>query len=130
MPCSSGSPGSPTPSLLYPRLISITRPTQPAGVGNLGHLGTSISEEVPIGAAAASIELASSGRNTAGARDVPADSPGPIKWTILISAADVARLPFIEERDMVKDDFGRRFQVAGYQPGPTGGRIDTVRIMV
>jgi len=120
-----------TPSLLYPRLISATRPTQPPGTGNLGHLGTSTSEEVLLfSGIAADIELASSGRNTAGARDVPADSPGPIKWSIFISGTDAASLPVIQERDMIYDDLGRRFQVSGYWPTALNAQIDTIRILV
>ena len=130
-------------SFLYPRTIVVKRPTQAAGVGNLGHIGVQISEEVVIvSGISASIQLASSGRNSGQSGLIPADSPGPIKWSILIAASDVANLFFMGiellERDVIYDDLispqdpnGRRFQIAGYQPDEAvGGRIDCVRLLV
>ncbi len=117
-------------SFLYPRVISVKRPTAASGVGNLGHGGPSIASEVlVVDGVSASIQLASSGRNSnMGA--LPGDSPGPLKWTIYISGADAQSSPLIEERDVIYDDLGRRFQVAGYEPESTGGRIDVVRLIV
>jgi hypothetical protein len=117
-------------NILFPRTIVLKRPTQGAGV-SLGHIGVSTSEEVVIwSGVCANIAFISSGRNTGSTRDVPADSPGPIKWAITISAADAAALPIAVERDMVYDDSGRRFQVSAYEAMAAGGTIDCVRIMV
>ena len=117
-------------SILYPRTISVKRPTTVSGVGNLGHGGpATTNEKLVVAGIPASIQMASSGRNSnMGA--LPGDSPGPLKWSIYISAASAASIPIIQERDVVYDELGRRFQVAGYEPEMTGGRIDTVRLIV
>ena len=113
---------------LYPRTISIVRPTPASGVGFVGYSGDTAAGEQSIAAnVSANIEIASSGRNSA-AGGIPSDSPGPIKWTVTLPASALTNLPLVMERDVIYDDFGRRFQVSAYQPSPLGARIDTVRL--
>ena len=72
--------------------------------------------------------MAASGRNSSSG-GLPGDSAGPLKWTITIPPGDASKLPLIMERDFIYDDFGRRFQVSGYQPEAIGARIDCVRVL-
>lgn len=116
-------------NLLYPRTISITRPTPVNSVGFVGYEGDTRAAETQIATGVmANVEIAASGRNSAGG-GIPSDSAGPIKWTVTLPASAVAALPLIMERDVIYDDLGRRFQVSAYQPSAIGARVDAVRLL-
>lgn len=118
-------------NFMYPRTITIKRPVMPTQGGLIGYQGVAESSETTIASGvAASIEMASTGRNSNAAGGLPADSAGPIKYSMYLSAAAANALPAIFERDVIYDDLGRRFQVDAYQPTPIGMKIDTVRLMV
>lgn len=115
------------PGPLFPRTITFKRPIPPANNGAVGYQGvTEAAETVLISGIIANVAIAASGRNTAGG-ELPADSPGPIKWTITLPPSVMPTLPLIQERDMAYDDLGRRFQVSAFEPSTLGAKIDTVR---
>lgn len=114
---------------LYPRRVTVKRPTSsgPSG-GLLAYQGVRESAEVVVATGLpAVVDIASSGRNSS-VGGLPADAPGPIKWTITLPPWIVATIPQIEERDVIYDDLGRRFHVSAYEPHPLGARIDVVRV--
>jgi len=116
-------------TLLYPRTISIARPTPPSAVGLTPYQGVSESTETTIASGLpANVEVAAAGRNSRN-NELPSDAPGPVKWVITLSASAVAGLLLIMERDVIYDDLGRRFQVGAYEPTPLGARIDVVRLL-
>ncbi len=97
-------------SFLYPRTISITRPTQPIGEGAVGYGAEEVSTETQIASGIqASIQLNKQrGKQDAG---LPGDSEKTL-WKILIPPQAVAN-GVIESRDIVTDDAGLRYQVSG-----------------
>ena len=119
----------------FPRTVSIARITNSSTVGSLAYQGMTEAAETTIATGIpASIELTASGRNSSSGTDIPADSAGPLKFGIYIPS--YITLPAIQERDIVYDDLvspaapnGRRFQVSGYMPVPTGYRLDCVRLL-
>lgn len=119
------------PNVLWPRLITIARPTATVGVGALAYQGVTEVAETKIvpTAVMANITMASTGRNKS-TGGLPSDAPGPDHWTITIPSVVVASIPLIMERDVVYDDLGRRYQVTGYEPTSLGGTIDTIRLLV
>lgn len=99
-------------SFLYPRTVTITRPTQPTGIGAVGYGGETTSAETAVVAAgvAASIQLAKDrGKPDA---NLPADA-GKTLWKVFIPVAAAVPLGTIQVRDIVTDDLGQRYQVAG-----------------
>jgi hypothetical protein len=119
------------PNVLWPRLITITRPTASVGSGILPYQGVTEAAEtilVPAPGVLANITMASTGRNKS-TGGLPSDAPGPDHWTITIPASAIASIPLIVERDVVYDDLGRRYQVTGYEPTSLGGTIDTIRLV-
>lgn len=93
-------------SFIYPRTISITRPGTIAGVGAQGYSGAAAANETSIAAnIPASIQLERQG--PAALAGVPADTIGRGLWRIYF------KLPrgTVQERDIITDDLGNRFQV-------------------
>lgn len=135
LPWEIGADALPWETSGYPRTISIARIVNSSTVGALAYQGmTEAAETTLITGIPASIELTASGRNSASGTDIPADSAGPLKFGIYIPS--YVALPAIQERDIVYDDLvspaapnGRRFQVSGYMPVPTGYRLDCVRLL-
>lgn len=116
-------------SFLYPRTISIKRPSMPSTAGNVGYQGLGEARETLIASGIpASVQISSSGRNS-NPVGLPSDSPGPIKWTIMLPSSALPGLPLIMERDVIYDDLGRRFQVSAYEPTGIGAHIDSVRLI-
>jgi hypothetical protein len=115
-------------SFLFPRVISVTRPASPAGVGAVGYMGVTKGTETPIIAnIPASIQAKTTmARQPAGS--LPAASPGPIVWRILIPlSANVAR-DVIKDRDLITDDLGDRYQVEAAYWGSLGWNLATIRL--
>lgn len=98
-------------SFLYPSTVTVTRPTQPAGVGAVGYGGEQPSTEASVVASAvpASIQLAKEhGKPDAG---LPGDANKTL-WKVIIPAYAVAK-GTIQARDVIADDLGVRYQVVG-----------------
>lgn len=94
-------------SFVYPRTISISRPTQPAGIGAVGYGGELQSiETIIISGVPASIQQKKEGRTNA--VDLPGDSRASM-WQILFFGA----LGIVQDRDVITDDLGIRYQVQG-----------------
>ena len=135
LPWELGAGAMPWETSGFPRTISIARITNSTTVGSLAYQGmTEAAETVIATGIPASIELTASGRNSSSGTDIPADSAGPLKFGIYIPSSAV--LPAIQERDIVYDDLvspaapkGRRFQVSGFMPVPTGYRLDCLRLL-
>lgn len=103
-------------SFMYPRVIAVTRPSAPVGVGYTGsYSGELKSTEIAvISGIAANVQAKTTmGRTVAGA--LPSAAPGPIVWRVFIARGLVAD-GVIKDRDIITDDLARRFQVeAAYQ---------------
>ena len=135
LPWEIGMGALPWETVGYTRTISITRIVNSSTVGALAYQGmTQASETILVTGIPASIELASSGKNSASGAALPGDSAGPLKYSIFVPA--FAPLPILQERDIIYDDLispsapnGRRFQVDGWTPVPQGFRIDCLRLL-
>ena len=97
-------------SFLYPRTIAITRPNTNSGIGAIGYGGlTPAAETAVVSGLPASIqENKNLGKPEA---DVPGDALRATQWNIFIPAT-AAALGLIEERDIVTDDLGQRYQIS------------------
>lgn len=97
-------------SFLYPRKVTITRPTQPTGVGAVGYGGEQPSTEASVVAAAvpASIQLAKEHGNPEA--NLPADA-GKTLWKVIIPLSAGVVEGVIQVRDIVADDLGQRYQI-------------------
>lgn len=135
LPWEIGGAALPWETSGFPRTISIARITNSSAVGNLSYQGMTEAAETTIATGIpASVELTASGRNSSSGTDIPADSAGPLKFGIYIPSH--VTLPVIQERDIIYDDLvspaapnGRRFQVSGWMPVPTGIRVDCLRLL-
>lgn len=97
-------------SFLYPRSISVLRPTAQAGVGALGYGGlTASAESTVLYKFSASIQLQQErGKPEAG---LPSDPVGALTgWNIFIRGAKLGQ---IKDNDIIVDDLGERYQVVG-----------------
>ena len=98
-------------SFLYPRLVSITRPVADLGIGQVEYGGElpinedSIATQIP-----ASIQLNKQGSKPGA--DLPADMSNRTFWKILIPLGAVS-FGVIKVRDIITDDLGMRYAVAG-----------------
>lgn len=124
------------PSVLFPRTIKITRIANSTASGLLPPQGVTEAAEATIATGIiCNIAIAASGRNVAQG-DLPADSPGPIKYTIILPPSVMGTLPILQEGDIIYDDLispdspnGRRFQISGFEPTSLGAKIDSVRLL-
>lgn len=92
-------------SFLYPRMISITRPTHPQGVGAIGYGAQQPREEQPVAEKiAASIQLKGSGKEND--NRLPGDAK-KTEWKIMFRA----QRDLVQTRDVITDDLGIRYQV-------------------
>ncbi|GGH14813.1 hypothetical protein GCM10007036_14370 [Alsobacter metallidurans] len=94
-------------SFIYPRTISVRRPSAPSGRGAVGYQGLQASDESVIasGLAASIQESGTASRTDAG---LPADAFSSTIWRIFIPQLPDGQL---RNRDIIVDDQGRRFQV-------------------
>jgi hypothetical protein len=98
-------------SFIYPRTVSIRRPSVDNAVGAQPYSGLTEANETQVaGGLPASIQLARKG----GAPDAgtPSDSYGRVTFNIFIPAR-AAALGLITENDIVVDDLAKRYQVSG-----------------
>lgn len=118
----------PMVAILANATITIKRPQVPSVFGAVGYQGlTEATETTLISGLPAAIRVASSGKNTRG-QELPADAPGPDKYTLFFSATLLGSPP-VMERDVIYDGMGRRFQVSGLEMTPVGPKVDAVRLL-
>lgn len=112
-------------SFVYPRTVAVTRPTQEAGIGAVGYGGQMPGTEDPVATdLPASIQFRKAhGGNEAG---LPGDA-GRSGWRILIPKG-AAALGLIQARDIVTDDLGDRYQVAGAYWNSLGYNLSAERL--
>ncbi len=114
-------------SFLYPRTITVTRPQCQDGVGNVGYSATLKSTETPvISGVAANIQAKTTMARTPSG-SLPAQPPGPIVWRVFIKRGLVADT-IIQDRDIITDDLGRRFQCEAAYVNSMGWNIACVRL--
>lgn len=97
-------------SFIYPRTISVNRPKQESGFGVVnGYVAQAPSDETTVASGIpASIQAkAASSHNPAG---LPSDSKALTTWRVLTKRGTLAD-GLVQNRDVVVDDLGRRFQV-------------------
>lgn len=93
-------------SFLYPREISITRPDPQNAVGQGSYGGLSPVQETPVvSGVAASIQFAKATRNNV------AGLPGDVPISDYKVFARGIGLGIVQDRDVVTDDLGNRYQV-------------------
>jgi hypothetical protein len=101
-------------SFLYPRTISIRRPTPPSGVGAIAYSGeTEANETVILSGLPANIQQKSGRNNRQGDTDLPANSSVQLGWRVFIPKASAPTPGLILNRDIVVDDTGNRYSVYG-----------------
>jgi len=119
---------------IYVRTISIYRPepeTDGSGnltPGNVGYSGLSsaIAQTLLFEGIPASIQAEALGSVRFGA-DVPADAPGPVKWSIYIPKRAL-KLGDVQDRDTVVDDLNNRYQVAFSYWNILGYKLGTIKL--
>lgn len=96
-------------SYLYPRTITVTRPTKQTGVGAQPYGGATIAtESFVVDDVPASIQQKKEG--SAPAAGLPGDAVKRTSWRIFIPLAALAD-GVIQTHDVVTDDLGVRYQV-------------------
>jgi hypothetical protein len=116
-------------SFLFERTIKVERPahqTNDAAPGAAGYGGIDAAQMSEIVASApASVQRKGTGaRNPMG---LPGDAT-PYRWAILIPASAGIAPGVIQDRDIVTDDLGRRFQVAADYTHSLGWSLDGERL--
>lgn len=116
-------------SFIYPRTITITRPgAQPAAVGDQGEAPSADpSLETPL---ASGLPASIQARNAGGKNSVglPADGANQT-WRVMIPKS-AAGLGTIQNRDIVTDDLGNRYQVVADYWNSLGYNLITQRLEV
>lgn len=112
-------------SFLYPRTIAIHRPGAQAGEGRLTYGGaTQSAETLVVEGIAASIQLRREGqRSVVG---LPGDGARP-SWDVFTRRRALADGQ-VQDRDIIVDDLGRRFQVLGDYIDSMGGKYRAERL--
>lgn len=94
-------------SFLYPRTIAISRPTGQSGIGAVGYGGEVPADEEPVASGVpASIQLDRQGRDNR--TGLPGDAKSTL-WRILFKQPKGT----VQNRDVITDDLGDRYQVIG-----------------
>jgi hypothetical protein len=112
-------------SFVYPRTIEVRRPNAKSGEGALSYGGQTQSAETVLATGImASIQLRREGqRNTTG---LPGDGTRP-NWDVFTPRTVLAD-GLVQDRDIVVDDLGRRFQVLGDYIDSMGGKFRVERL--
>lgn len=98
-------------SFIYPRTVALTRPPINDAPGDRGYSGVTKANETTIATGLpASIQLDTKSGKPDG--DVPSDAYTRTAYRIFIPRR-AAALGLINERDIVTDDLGKRYQVVG-----------------
>ncbi|KAA0686011.1 hypothetical protein DTW90_34560 [Neorhizobium sp. P12A] len=114
-------------SFLYPRTISVTRPQGQTGVGNVGYSAVEKGTEAPvISGIPASVQAKTTMARVPNG-SLPAQPPGPIVWRVYIPNGKVPD-GMIQDRDIITDDLGRRFQVEADYVNSMGWNIPCIRL--
>ena len=92
-------------SFLYPRIISISRPTQSTGVGAVGYGGQLAATETAV-ASGVRASIQNKGQSSAQASGLPGDARITL-WRILFTLGRGT----VANRDIIVDDLGIRYQV-------------------
>lgn len=112
-------------SFIYPRTIIITRPNPTIGIGALNYQGLSPSNESIL---FTDIPASIQGRGgSAQPANLPADAKSIPTWLVIIP------LPYcpmgsINERDIVTDDLGNRYQVFSAYWNSLGYQLDCEKL--
>lgn len=93
-------------SFLYPRTISISRPTQPVGVGAVGY-----GAELPATETAIASGIAASIQQKRDGKMPGAGLPGDARSTLWRIFFNGLASGFVVDRDIITDDLGIRYQV-------------------
>jgi hypothetical protein len=110
----------PSRSLLYPRMVSITRPIPDTGVGAQPYSGlTKVGETVVVSNIPANVQNPTRTRSGASEAGLPGDTSSKISIDILLPGT-YSILGQITERDIATDDLGKRYQVVAAIWGVTG----------
>jgi len=109
-------------NFIYPRTITITRPKVQSGVGAVAYGGVIQAQELPIAQGiSASIQLSKQGKS--GAVGLPADGK-TTWWKILFQGP----LGLVQDRDIITDDLGVRYQVVAPYWNSLGYNLLTERL--
>lgn len=100
-------------SFLYPRTITITRPSADAGIGQRPYGGLTPTAETTV-AANLPARIQSDRQGTAPATKLPGDAAGESIWKILFKGV----LGLTRTDDIITDDLGNRYQVISADWGP------------
>jgi hypothetical protein len=115
-------------SFIYPRTVSVYREATELSVGESGYLGHSRSiENLIFSTIPASVQCPSIGARRIGDGVLPDDAAGPIRWNIYLPANAVPKGSIIA-RDIIVDDEGNRYQVAGAYWTLLGWKVQTTRL--
>jgi hypothetical protein len=107
-------------SFLYPRTVSIRRPTAQTGVGALAYSGETEANESTVATGLRASIQHRSGRGQRGY--LPADAPNRAEFYIFIPKSDLAE-GATTERDIVVDDLGKRYQISAAYWNSLGYRL-------
>lgn len=97
-------------SFLFPRKVTVTRPTQPTGVGAVGYGGQMPSTEIPEIATAVDASIQVAKEHGSPDAKLPGDSMKTL-WKIVIPAYTGVAKGTINTRDIITDELGVRYQV-------------------
>jgi len=100
-------------SFLYPSTISITRQNQNNALGTQGYGGVLATNESII-ATGIPAHIQADRQGTRPQSGLPADAAGQSIWKVIFKAAK----GLVQDRDIITDDIGRRFQVISADWGP------------
>lgn len=115
-------------SFLYPRTVSISRPTVPKALGAVGYVGNTIDQEQPI---AKNVQAAIQLKGGSGAPDarLPGDAVQRSLWKILVPAGAIAN-GAIHVRDVITDDAEVRYAVIAPYLTPLGYQLLAERLEI
>lgn len=114
-------------SFMYPRTISLVRPTQASAEGAVGYGGQTPDSEQPIAAGlSANIQLDRQGRRNR--VDLPGDG-NETQWNIFVPATELAK-GMAKDRDVVIDDESVRYQVVAAYWNSLGYQLACIRLQV
>ena len=113
-------------SFVYPRTIAITRPGAQTGVGAQGYGGQSPQSETAVASGVpASIQQTKKGGSGGDIAGLPAGVPRSM-WDIFFVLPNGT----VQDRDIITDDTGIRYQVYGAYWNSLGYKCMTLRLEV
>jgi hypothetical protein len=100
-------------NFLYPRTISVSRPNPNTGVGAQPYGALQETNETTI-ATGISAKVQIDRQGTKPTTALPGDAAGDSIWNIIFKAS----LGLVQDRDVITDDLGKRYQVISAYWGP------------